>query len=52
MFIVHINGEKHSAWNTLTEARRQRETLKNYGYKGLSISNDTTVSCENGHYFV
>lgn len=52
MFIVYINNEKHSIWNTKNEALRQKAVLKENGYKKLSIDKIETNNYENGHYFV
>lgn len=50
--IVYLkNGKKHSAWDSVAEAKKQIEVLKNHGYKGCYY--DTVEHCyENGHYFV
>lgn len=52
MFIVRFNdGSKHSAWNTINEAKKQIEVLKNYGYK-FCYAEYIECNYNNGHYFV
>lgn len=52
MYIVKINDEKHSAWETKSEAIYQIKVLKDYGYKGMTLEFDATIEVENGRYFV
>lgn len=51
MYLVKIEGEKHSAWNTKKEAINQIRVLKDCGYKSLSYDFDSTIDTENGHYY-
>lgn len=54
MFIVWNGKERHSAWETKSEAMEQVRVLIEYGYREgkLFIKYDETVRCENGHYYV
>ena len=51
MYIVTINGEKHSAWSNREGARAQLKTLIDAGYKEVSVYIDDTVTVEDGHYY-
>lgn len=45
------DGSKHSAWDSIAEAKHQIRVLMSYGYKGCYYEQiDHTY--ENGHYFV
>jgi len=53
MYIVIVpNGLRHSAWMSANEAANQARVLREHGYKRVRIEYDSTVSCENGHYYV
>ncbi len=52
MWFVYINNEKHSVWNTKTEAIKQIEVLINNGYRNVYYDEIKTESYNNGHYFV
>lgn len=49
--IVFVNGEKHSAWFSKAEARKQIEVLENHGYKDCYFE-VIDHNYENGQYFV
>jgi len=52
MYLVLIDKEPHSAWNTVKEASHQAAVLLDAGYKKVTIKKDITIVCENGHYYV
>jgi hypothetical protein len=53
MYVVYDDGEKHSAWDEKSGANRQVNTLRNNGYKNLSIKiEDLDEFTEDGHYYV
>ncbi len=52
MFVVYIGTEKHSAWDTLTEARNQIRVLKEAGYTDVRYEYEDGAHYENGQYFV
>ena len=49
--IVYINGKKHSAWFSKSEALHQIKVLESYGYKNIDFDY-IDHNYENGHYFV
>ena len=52
MFIVKVNGRKHSVWSTRQEARKQADTLRDHGYKVVSIVFSENTDYGNGQYFI
>jgi len=63
MWVVKFgDGKRHSAWTTKKEAIKQANVLDDKGYikvdykRGVLIDDfiefDSTVECENGHYYV
>lgn len=52
MWIVYVNGKRHSAWLNQADAVHQVHVLRDHGYKGLDYCYDDTTSCEDGHYYV
>ncbi len=52
MWIVYIGGDKHSAWETIREAKNQKRVLIDYGYKDISFEYDKKADYPNGYYFV
>ncbi len=52
MYIVTIEEQDHSAWETKQEAQKQVETLQDKGYKDLSIMFKAHISTKNGYYFI
>ncbi len=57
MFIVYTFNfkehryEKHSAWDTEDEAKKQEMVLANCGYSQTYNKEDKTVKTENGYYY-
>jgi len=45
------DGTKHSAWDSVSEAKKQISVLANYGYRGAYFQR-IDHNYENGHYFV
>ena len=53
MYIVfNKNMEKHSGWENIQGAIRQKEVLEKKGYKKLTIHWQGYSNCPDGHYFV
>lgn len=52
MYIVYFGRNRHSAWNTVIEAKKQKEVLVSVGYKNVHVDYDETVRTDNGHYYV
>jgi hypothetical protein len=54
MFLVLINQEKHSIWNTFHEANHQIDVLVGYGYPSyeMDIMKIETNEYLNGQYFM
>ena len=50
--VVFKGGKRHSAWVTREAADKQVVTLKDYGYRRVAVQFDSTVSCDDGHYYV
>ena len=51
MYVVFTGKTKHSAWETKSGANKQITTLKDHGYKNISIK-EMDIDYEDGHYFV
>jgi hypothetical protein len=49
--IVICCGSKHSAWDTISEAKTQVSVLKDLGYRDAHLTK-LDHNYENGHYFV
>ena len=51
--VVFRNNKRHSAWTSALGARNQIRVLKDYGYRIKTHPvYDSTLSCEDGHYYV
>lgn len=54
MYVVYTeDGERHSAWDSTSEAKNQIRVLRDHGYKGCYYEYESVPEwVENGHYFV
>lgn len=56
MWLVSYISDKrsiqHSAWWLKTDAEKQAEVLRDYGYISIQVDEMPDIQCEDGKYFV